>query len=67
MSDPIALSLIERGLALVARGRALDRRWEGMKGGSATPIMWAEEAYDDLLDAWERDARQWYERQIAKS
>lgn len=47
--------LVERGLALVVRGRALDALWQGP--GSATPKTWAEESYDALLDRWEADAR----------
>lgn len=54
----IMLALVERGLVLVARGEAIEASWEKRNGGSATPLMWAEEAYDGLIAEWARDARE---------
>lgn len=53
-------SLVERGLALVARGRVIDREMERIarEGGSGTPTHWAAEAYDVLLAEWEKDAKE---------
>ncbi|MCA1971814.1 MAG: hypothetical protein LDL44_03170 [Caenispirillum sp.] len=61
-----ATALIERGLALVNRGKVLDRQWEKKlrEGGSGSPLVWAEEAYDHMLDQWAKDARAYYEAAV---
>lgn len=56
MADQPLRDLVERGLALVVRGRALDAIWQ--QPGSLTAKFWAEESYDALLDQWEADARE---------
>jgi hypothetical protein len=52
-------ALAERTVAMIARGRVIDQQAERMatKGGSATPVLWAAEAYDELLADLDRDLR----------
>lgn len=53
------VALLDRTVAMIARGKVIERQAERVarKGGSATPVMWAAEAYDVLLDDLDRDTR----------
>lgn len=50
--------LVERGVALCARGRVINDQMErvAQQGGSGTPTQWAAEAYEVMLAEWQRDA-----------
>lgn len=52
----VEIDLISRGLLLIARGRALDKRWEfnGQKGAF---LLAQEEIYDQDMKQWEDDAK----------
>ena len=53
------VELLERTVAMIARGKSIEKQAARLsrKGGSATPVLWAAEAYDVLLDDLDRDAR----------
>ena len=52
----VELDLISRGLLLVARGRAFDKRWE-FDGHKGAFLLAQEERYDQDMKQWESDAR----------